>query len=144
MNDQSTKTPVIFWAISIVGLLWNGFGVVNWARQTFMTEAFLAALPEEQLVLFENVPMWLTAVFAIAVITGTLGCVGLLMKKKWAVPVFLVSLIAIIIQMGYSMTLAEYRDVMGPMFFMFPLVLILVGALLYYYAKRLAGKGFLN
>ena len=144
MNEQSSKTPIVFWIISVLGLLWNGFGVVNWIRQSFMLESFLEGMPEEQLVLFENVPMWLTVVFAIAVIAGTLGCIGLLMKKKWSVPVFLVSLIAIIVQMGYSMSLAEYRDVMGPMFFIFPLVLILVGALLYLYAKRLAGKGFIN
>ena len=144
MNEQSSKTPIVFWIISVLGLLWNGFGIVNWIRQTFMSESFLEGMPEEQLVLFENVPMWLTLVFGIAVIAGTLGCIGLLMKKKWAVPVFLVSLIAIIVQMGYSMSLAEYRDVMGPMFFIFPLVLILVGVLLYLYARRLAGRDFLN
>ena len=144
MNKETNKTPIAFWIISVVGLLWNGFGVVNWVRQTFMLESFLEAVPEEQLVLFENVPVWITAIFGIAVITGTLGCIGLLMKKKWAIPVFLVSLIAVFVQMAHSMSLAEYREIMGSFFFVFPLIVILVGALLYYYARRLGGKGLLN
>lgn len=143
MNNVANKTPVTFWIISIIGLLWNGFGIVNWFRQTFMLDAVLEDLPAEQHVLFENVPLWLTIIFAIAVVTGTLGCIGLLMKKKWCVPVFLISLIVIIFQMSYNLSLSKYRELTGSTFWVFPVVVILVGALLYYYAKRLSSKGFL-
>jgi hypothetical protein len=144
MNNQSTKTPIAFWIIGVIGLLWNGFGVVNWVRQTFMLDAVLEDVPEEQHVLYENIPLWLTLIFGIAVITGTLACIGLLMKKKWAVPLFLVSLITIVVQMGYGMLSAESREILGPTFFILPVIVILVGALLYYYSRSAASKGLLS
>ena len=58
---------------------------------------------EEQLEIAANVPAWVTAAFAIAVFAGALGAIGLLLRKSWAVKLWFLSLIAVIIQMGYTL-----------------------------------------
>lgn len=60
--------------------------------------AMLASLPAEQRALYEGIPSWVDGVLAIAVFGGVVTCVGLLLKKAWCVPVFLVSLSAIIVR----------------------------------------------
>ena len=43
-------------------------------------------------------PAWVTGAFAIAVFGGALGCVGLLMLKRWSTWLLLISLLAVLAQ----------------------------------------------
>ncbi|MGK0317679.1 MAG: putative membrane protein [Saprospiraceae bacterium] len=74
---------------------------------------------------------------------GLVGSVGLLMRKKWTVPAFLVSLIAIIIQMGYSCFGTNALEVMeqSPIF---PAMLVIFSVVLWWYSKRSDARGFLS
>ena len=144
MNDQNNKLPTSFWVISIVGLLWNVFGIFNFIGQAFMTEEQMNKLPPEQQELFAAVPSWIYIIFAIAVITGTLGCLGLVMKKAWAVPLLLLSLFAVLIQMGYNLFFTNSAEVMGPLATILSVLVILVAVLLYYYARNSKSKGWIS
>ena len=96
MENSSTKPNVWFWIISIVGLIWNGMGAMNYLAQTTMSDETKAAYTAEQLAIVEATPAWVTAAFALAVWGGVLGCIALLLRKKWAKPVLLVSLFGIL------------------------------------------------
>lgn len=144
MNDHITKPPTSFWIISAVALIWNIMGFINFISQTFMSEESLAALPEEQQTLFESVPMWMTVIFAIAVISGTLGCLGLLLRKAWAIPIFLISLITILIQMLYALILSDMVAVMGTPAVVTSILVIIVAIFLYFYAKKCKEKGWIT
>jgi hypothetical protein len=69
-------------------------GLLNLGMQ--MNPANVTQMPELFKAIIESRPLWATAAFAIAVGGGTLGCVLLLLRKKLAVPVFAVSLAAMI------------------------------------------------
>lgn len=97
----NNKPPIWFWILSVVGLIWNAMGVHQYLGQAYNTESWQTQYSAEQLEIIYNYPAWLTAAFAIAVFTGTLGCVLLLLKKKFAYNLLLISLVAVIIQMGY-------------------------------------------
>ena len=142
--NEPIKLPTTFWIIAIVGLLWNLLGVMAWVGQIMMTPEAMAALPDAERALYESSPSWLTIVYGIAVIGGTLGCVGLLMKKGWAEILFLISLIAIIIQMGYSTFLTDAMDVFGATALIMPLVVIVIAAFLWYYSKQCKAKGWIS
>ena len=92
MSETKSKSPKGFWIIGIVALLWNLMGVASYLQQAYMTDEALAALPAEQQALYENVPAWVTGAFALAVFGGLLGCILLLMKKKLAALLFIISL----------------------------------------------------
>lgn len=109
-----------------------------------MSEETLRALPEDQQVLFENVPMWLTIIFAIAVITGTLGCIGLLLRKAWAVPLLLISMITALFQMLHGLIMTDMVSVMGTSAIVTTVLVIVVAIFLYWYSKQSKAKGWLS
>jgi hypothetical protein len=50
---------------------------------------------------FAALPAWFTPVYAVAVGAGLLGSIALLMRSKLAQPLYILSLIAVIVQFGY-------------------------------------------
>ena len=78
------KPPTWFWVVSVIALLWNLVGVFNYLNQAFNQVAMLESLNQAQREAFEGIPAWATAAFAIAVFSGTIACIGLLLRKKWA------------------------------------------------------------
>ena len=66
-------------------------GVMAYISQVSMTPEAIQALPQEQRALYESVPSWATAAFAIAVWGGTLACILLLLRTKLATIVFILS-----------------------------------------------------
>lgn len=140
---NNTKLPVWFWIISIAGLVWNLLGVVAYLGQAYMTDEQLALLPEADQNWYNNVPAWVTAAFAIAVFAGTLGCIALLLRKRWAVPLFMLSLIGVLAQQVYNFFLQDYVAIEGTRMIM-PIVVILVAGLLYWYSKGAREKAWLT
>lgn len=138
------KPPTSFWIISIVALIWNLMGVSAYMMQAFMTTNTLMELPVEEQALYTNTPAWATAAFAIAVFGGTLGSISLLLRKKWTKPVFLVSLIGIIIQMIHSFFLSKNMDVYGPGAMIMPIMVLIIGVYLLLYSKSAIAKGWLS
>ena len=96
---QRTKTPGTpwhLWLVGILGLLWSLMGVVSFMLTEMKVEAVMSRYPQAQRDYFESFPMWAVAVWAIGVFGGVIGCILLLLKKRLASPVLLVSLIAVV------------------------------------------------
>jgi hypothetical protein len=145
MTENSTnKPPVWFWIVSVVALIWNGMGVMAYLGQAYMSDDALAALPEAEQALYANVPAWATAAFAIAVWGGLLGCLALLLRKKWAKPVLLLSLIGIVVQMIYNLFLSEAMDVYGPGGAIMPIMVIVIGIFLVWFSKKSIAEGWIS
>ncbi len=132
--------------IGILGLLWNLIGVFFWMAENFMmTEEVKATLSPERLELMESAPSWGVIVYGIATIGGVLACIMLLMRKKLAVVLFLISLLCIVIQMGYGMFFMKWGNILGPVdAYVMPLIVIIIGVFLYMYSKKATSKGWLN
>jgi len=110
----------------------------------YSDEAVRSQLPEAHQALYEVVPMWLYVVFGIAVLTGIIGSIGLLMKKKWATPVFLVSLIGVIIQSIYNLFISGAIEVIGTKAIIMPLIILGFALFIWYYSKLADSKGWLS
>lgn len=95
-TEITNKPPIWFWITSVIALLWNAMGAYMYLIQAYNTESFQAMYTSEQLEMVNNAPSWATAAFAVAVFGGVLGSIGLLLRKKWAKSVFLLSLLGII------------------------------------------------
>jgi hypothetical protein len=139
----STKPSTSFWIISILALIWNIMGVVAYLGQAYITDEALALLPEADQAYYNNVPAWVTAAFAIAVFSGFIGTVVLLMKKKFATSLFIVSFLAVITQSIYNLFIQNYADVTGVKMIM-PLVIIVIALFLVWYSKNETKKGILT
>lgn len=139
-----SQAPARLRVIGIVALLWNLVGVVMFFLQTRMTADQIAALPEAQRVVYAAMPGWLDIAYGIAVIAGVLGSIGLLLRRRWASGVLLVSLLAVLVQMGaiYALTPAwQASGVSG-----LPMTLLIIGiaAYLAWFARGAAQRGWLR
>ncbi len=141
---NSNKPTTLFWIIGVAALIWNGLGVMSYIGQAFMTDEVKATLPEAERALYENIPTWVTAAFAIAVFAGLLGSIFLLARKKAARFVFLISLIAILAQMSYNLFMSRAAEVYGPGGVIMPVMVILIGVFLLMYSKKTIEKGWLS
>lgn len=145
MNDSSTSGPTrSFWVVSAIALVWNLLGVTAYLMHVTLAPEDLAAMSEEQRALYTGAPAWVTGAYAIAVFAGTLGAVGLLLRKAWAVPVFVVSLIAIVLQMGYSLLMTNVIEVMGGTAVIMPLAVIAIGIFLVLFSRKAKAGGVLT
>lgn len=140
----TTKPPAWFWVVSIIALLWNLMGVFNYLNLSFNQVAILETLTQEQRELFEGIPAWATAAFAIAVFAGAIACIGLLLRKKWAKPLFIVSLVAAVIQFINWLFLQNAAEAFGSEAYYMPVLVVLVGAFLIFFSKKGIEKGWLQ
>jgi hypothetical protein len=144
MSNSINKPSVGFWVISIIGLIWNAMGANQYIQQTYQTDAFKAMYSEEQLTMIQNSPSWAVGAFAVAVFGGLLGCILLLLRKKLAKTVFLISLVGIIVQMIYNLFMTNALEVYGPGGIIMPIMILIIGLFLLWYSKNATAKGWLS
>lgn len=140
---NSTKPTASFWIIAVLALLWNSTGVMAYLEQAYMTVDDLASLPEAEQAFYANMPAWVTASFAIAVFAGTLGCIGLLLRKKWASILFLLSLIAVIAQFIRNVFMQKDMEVTG-IDMIWSIVVIVIALFLVIYSRKSISKGWIS
>jgi hypothetical protein len=85
-------------AVNLLLLIWNLIGVGFFLSQYMMSPADIAKLPSLQQYLWTHMTAYVWVAYAIAVTAGVIGAVGLMMRQGWSVWMFLVSLIALLVQ----------------------------------------------
>lgn len=126
---SKTTTPWHVWLIGVLALLWNCINAFDY----FMTITH-----------FYSFPMWVDISWGLYVFAGILGALALLFRKRWAVSVFTLSLVAMVITSlyvfatnGFSLT-----GSMGPL--IFSAMTFIVAVVLLIYSLRLSRKGVLH
>lgn len=146
MNEDSAKIspPVWFWVIAVIALLWFLMDMSAFFMRVLMTDDIIKAMPENQQHLYRNMPLWVNIVFAGEVFGGALGCAGLLLRKKWALPLFAVSILGVLSQTFYVYFLSDAISAMGTPAVVMPLVAILIGIGMIVLARSAISKGWLR
>jgi hypothetical protein len=144
MTSYLRKPSSLFYVISSVALVWNLMGVFNYLGQVLMTDEVLKSLPKDQQLIYQDVPSWVTAAFAVAVFFGTLGAIFLLLKKKVSSTFFILSFLGIFVQMTYGLLITENTDSYGPLGLVMPLMIIAIGGYLIWYSKKAAENRWIS
>ena len=147
MNSTTTVAPkrsLGFWLTGVFALVWNLIGVAMWYLQVNMSAEQLAAMTEPQRQVYEATPGWLNIAFAVAVFAGVLGALGLLLKKRWASTMFLLSLIALLVQMIGAYVVTPAWAAYGPVGLVMPAVLLLIALFLLWYANKAQARNWLS
>jgi hypothetical protein len=121
------STPIGFKVVAALALLWNLLGCFAFFSDLRFSPEDLAKLPEAQQALYAARPGWAVAATAMAVFGGALGSMGLLLRKKWAFFVFLLSLLGILVQDFGLFVLAGGASLAGPVALVLQAVVLAVG-----------------
>ncbi len=139
------RTPWHLWAVGILGLLWNAYGGFDYFMSKTRGDAYLQSvgMTPEQIAHFNAMPSWMTVVWAVGVWGALLGAVLLLMRSRYAVPVFAASLVAYVLSLVYAYLIAPMPGG-SPAIVVFQLV-ILAGCVFFaWYARRARQRGWLR
>lgn len=143
MSDiVGSRPPAWFWILAGLGLLWELYGVSIYLMHVGMLPS-PAEMSETDRMLMESSPTWVTAMFAIAVFAGVAGAIALLLRRRWARPLLLVSLGAVVLQFGGWLLMTEAMSVKGPSVFVMPAIIVLVAIGLVWLATAAAKRGWL-
>lgn len=148
--DTSIKNPAgkAFWAAAIIFLLWNIFGCAIYLMdQTMSDAAVLEAYGdkgEAMLAAKAVYPIWAVSAYAVAVWGGLLAAIFLLLRKKLAVPLFSVSLIAAIICFIPTFTNSVMKAAGGDSYWVMPVVVIVLGIIEVFWSRRKVAEGLLS
>jgi len=139
MSDLN-KAAKWFIVVVILAIIWNAMGVLAYISTVTMSAESLLELPAAQQKIHIETPAWANGAFAIAVFAGLLGCLLLLAKNTLALPVLIVSFIAIIVQMYNAFFIMDSFAVFGPGGTIMPIMVIVVAALLIWLAMHAKTK----
>lgn len=141
---MTNPVPVSFRVISVLALLWNLVGVAMFFLQTGMSAEQIAALPDAQRVVYEAMPPWLAIFYGLGVFGGALGALGLLLRRRWAMPLFAISLAAVLVQMIAVYVLTPAWEASGAGGLPMTLLIIGIAIFLFWYARRASSRGWLR
>lgn len=142
-DAAARRTPWHLWLIGILGVLWNAVGAFDYLMTQTQNESYMSQFTAEQLEYFYGFPAWVVAFWALAVWGGVLGTLLLLLRKRLAVPVLLVSFVAMIITSVHNFLLSDGMEIMGGTGVAFSAVIFLVALGLWLYARTMAKKAIL-
>ena len=145
MTDVSPENPPRgYWIVAGLALLWMLFGVVAWLMDFMMDEAALEQMSEGQRQLYAARPQWVFAVYGVAIFAGLAGAAGLLLRQRWSIAALAVSLLAVIVQFGYTFFVMNAIGHIGAGAALpFPLLILAIGVALLWFASRASRRGWL-
>jgi hypothetical protein len=130
-----------YWIAAVVSALFKALGC---SMYLMTVTADPATLPLDQRNLIEAEPTWMVAAFAVGVWVGLLGAIALLARKKIAVPLLLVSLIATVINFLPYAALPRVRDLVTTNDIAVAVVVILLTGTIYSFARNSRQRGWLR
>ena len=143
-GESRRKTPVHLWIVGVLSLLWNAMGAFDYLATHLRLEFYMSQFSEEQLAYFYGFPAWAVAGWAFGVWGAFAGSIGLLLRKKWSVWAFGISLAGMVVSSIYNLVLSNGAEIMGSSGMIFTAFIWVVAIFLFLYARVQATQGVLN
>lgn len=127
-------------------LVWNIIGLMFYYQQSTLTPEIMAdaGLTAAQIAHITDTPAWGHSGYAIAVNAGVLGAILLLLRKAWAVPLFILSLVGALVQDLDAFVMRDALEAWGSSAVFLPLIVIVICVFEIWYALRAKQKGWLS
>jgi len=115
MAPPLVKTPWHIWLIGVIAVLFNFIGVFDFVMSMAKGAEYQAraGMTPDQIAHYQQMPSWMMVVWAVGVFGAFLASILLLLRRKPALPVFIVSLAAFLISLLYTYVLTDGGAVMG-------------------------------
>ncbi len=149
-TSAGRRTPVHLWIVGILSLLWNAIGCYDYLMTRLRDTDYLTSMmpgtdPNAVLAYIDSFPIWAQAGWALGVWCGLAGAVLLLIRNRYSVWAFALSLIGAILGLGYQIANpggpAAMHEGAGAVM---PYVIILIAAFQLWYSWSQEKKGVLR
>jgi hypothetical protein len=90
--------PKWFTPVAILALLWNLLGASAYLMDVTIPPEAVAKMGDAEQAMYASRPVWFVAAYASAVWFGVAGSIALIWRKRWAQPLFVLSLLGLIAQ----------------------------------------------
>jgi hypothetical protein len=146
----TARTPVHLWIVGILSLLWSCVGCYDYLMTRMRNTDYLAKMmpkvdPNAMLAWVDGFPLYAQIGWALGVWMGLLGSVLLLIRSRWAVWAFGLSLVGAVLGLGYQIAgappLAGADDTMSNVV---PYIIIAIALALFLYARAQEKKAVLR
>jgi hypothetical protein len=143
-GEVRRKTPVHLWIVGVLALLWNAMGAFDYLATHLRLDFYMSQFSVEQLAYFYGFPAWAVAGWAFGVWGAFAGSIGLLLRKKWAVWAFGISLAGMVVSSIYNLVLSNGAEIMGSTGMIFTAFIWVVAIFLFLYSRAQATSGVLT
>lgn len=135
------KAPWHLWVVGVLSLLWNASGTYTiMAAQTGQ----MPGISADEAAYYAAQAPWFVAVTDIALLSAITGAVALLLRRTWAVPLYVVSLVCIAVTAGYDLAAGTSRMFANPGALVVTILIWVLAALQLWYAAAMHGRGVLR
>lgn len=142
MNMGTSKAPVWFTVGVVLLLLWGLAAGASLYMHFVVGPAPDATDYDKQL--YADMPIWVNAVYIVSVLSSLLSSIALLMRRKLAVILSIVSLLGVVVQFGWIFTMTDIIAVKGVWTTYFPAFVLLIQLVQLWFANMAKGKGLLR
>jgi hypothetical protein len=146
VTETTTRTPWHFWVVGVVALLFNAIGVFDFVMSFTQGASYMASagMNPAQIDHYLGMPIWMKFVWAIGVWGAFLASVLLLLRKKLALPIFVVSLAAFLLSLVYTYVLTNGAAIMGEKVAMSSAVITVLLLFFIWYSRLMTKRGVLR
>jgi len=145
MTEDGEQPPVWYYVVGGALALWSAMGCYSCYMQFIHGAEAMGAPTDYDLRLYESLPAWYNFVFALAVIAGLLGAIGLLTRSRAVRILFIVSLVAAVIQFGYLFLATDVVAQKGAgMVLPFPILIVAIGVFSIWFAGLAKRREYLR
>lgn len=146
MTDTTRKTPWHLWLIGIIAVLFNAIGPFDFVMVMAQGAKYMASagMSPEQIAHYQEMPVWMTAVWAIGVWTAFLASILLLLRRKLAFAVFVLSLAAFLVSLLYTYVLTDGGAIMGRQMAITNAVIAILLLFFAWYSHAMGKRGVLR
>lgn len=144
MNQPKTinqTVPTWFWIAAALALLFEAAGCVMYLSQVTTDHS---TLPLDERAMWAATPTWVMAAYAVAVWVGLVGALLLLLRRRVAVPVLFVSLIAVIVQFSGLFIDPQLRQTVPESALIVPVFIIFGSYVVFSLARLSRRRGWLR
>lgn len=146
MADTRAKAPWHLWLVGVVAVLFNAIGVFDFVMSKAQGADYMASagMTPEQIAHYQGMPAWMTLVWAVGVFGAFAASILLLLRRKLALPVFVVSLAAFLISLLYTYVLTDGGAVMGGQMAATSAVITILLVFFAWYSRAMIARGVLR
>lgn len=118
-DGAQRRAPIWFWFSAIVLLVWGIAGTLIYvwffseSPEEFARRAEIEANWEGYAEYVANIPWWAVGAGVVAAATRLLGAVGLLLRRAWARPLYVISTVGLSVALFRAFVLADVATVMS-------------------------------